>query len=70
MYADARQARARGTTTTTDYANFIMACLTHDIGYVRGIVQGDEEDTYVADLCGAPGWQGDGAGEKGYWYGE
>lgn len=24
------------TTTATDYANFIMACLTHDIGYVRG----------------------------------
>ena len=29
-------------TTPDDYANFILACLTHDIGYVRGIVQGDE----------------------------
>jgi hypothetical protein len=40
------------TTTATDYANFILACLTHDIGYVRGIVQGDEDDAYVADLAG------------------
>jgi hypothetical protein len=39
-------------TTASDYANFIVACLTHDIGYVRGIVQGDEEDSYVADLSG------------------
>src|SRR5712671_7472949 len=38
------------TTTATDYANFIMACLTHDIGYVRGIVNGDEDGAYVADL--------------------
>src|SRR5215218_277659 len=40
------------TTTASDYANFILACLTHDIGYVRGIIQGDEEDTYVADHSG------------------
>jgi hypothetical protein len=40
------------TTTAADYANFILACLTHDIGYVRGIVQGDENDAYVADLSG------------------
>ena len=40
------------TTTGTDYANFILACLTHDIGYVRGIVQGDEDDAYVADISG------------------
>ncbi len=40
------------TTTATDYANFILACLTHDIGYVRGIVQGDEDGAYVADLSG------------------
>jgi hypothetical protein len=39
-------------TTATDYANFILACLTHDIGYVRGIVQGDTDDSYVADLTG------------------
>jgi hypothetical protein len=40
------------TTTATDYANFIMACLTHDIGYVRGIVQGDEDAAYVRTLPG------------------
>jgi hypothetical protein len=40
------------TTTATDYANFIMACLTHDIGYVRGIVHGDEDGTYIADPTG------------------
>jgi hypothetical protein len=39
-------------TTATDYANFILACLIHDIGYVRGIIQGDSEDSYVADLTG------------------
>ena len=40
------------TTTASDYANFMLACLTHDIGYVRGIVQGDEDDAYIADLAG------------------
>jgi len=39
-------------TTASDYANFIMACLTHDIGYVRGVVQGDEDDSYVVDVTG------------------
>ncbi len=39
-------------TTAEDYANFILACLTHDIGYVRGIVQGDDNDSYVADISG------------------
>jgi hypothetical protein len=39
-------------TTATDYANFVLACLTHDIGYVRGVVQGDEDDCYIADLAG------------------
>src|SRR5258705_10573296 len=39
-------------TTASDYANFIVACLAHDIGYVRGIVQGDEEESYFADLSG------------------
>ena len=40
------------TTTVSDYANFILACLAHDIGYVRGVVQGDEDDAYVADTTG------------------
>jgi hypothetical protein len=35
--------------TANDYANFIVACLTHDIGYVRGIVRGDGENGFVAD---------------------
>ena len=39
-------------TTSGDYANFILACLLHDIGYVRGVVQGDEEDRFVADATG------------------
>ena len=37
-------------TTAGDYANFIVACLTHDIGYVRGVVQGDEDESYIADV--------------------
>jgi hypothetical protein len=40
------------TTTPGDYGNFIMACLTHDIGYVRGVVQGDGDGVYVADVTG------------------
>ena len=39
-------------TTVGDYANFIVACLTHDIGYVRGILHGDDGESYVADLSG------------------
>ncbi len=35
--------------TPDDYASFIVACLAHDIGYVRGIVQGDTDDAYVID---------------------
>ena len=38
--------------TPTDYSNFIVACLTHDIGYVRGIVKGDDYNGYVVDGTG------------------
>ena len=38
--------------TPNDYSNFIVACLTHDIGYVRGIVKGDEDNAYVVDGTG------------------
>jgi hypothetical protein len=38
--------------TPADYANFIVACLTHDIGYVRGAIKGDEDDRYVVDASG------------------
>src|SRR5258708_16815341 len=41
-------------TTPSDYANFILGCLTHDIGYVRGVVQGDEDDTMSQTSLGAP----------------
>jgi hypothetical protein len=39
-------------TTAENYANFILACLAHDIGYVRGVVQGDQENAYIADSSG------------------
>lgn len=36
----------------SDYAHLIIACLTHDIGYVRGILPGDSEDGYVINAAG------------------
>jgi hypothetical protein len=39
-------------TTAHDYVNFILACLTHDIGYVRGVLLDDEESSFVADVTG------------------
>jgi hypothetical protein len=39
-------------TTPRDYSNFILACLTHDIGYVRGVVQGDGDGVFIADVNG------------------
>ncbi len=39
-------------TSASDYTHFILACLPHDIGYVRGVVQDDTEDEFVADLGG------------------
>jgi hypothetical protein len=38
--------------TPDDYSHFIVACLTHDIGYVRGILKGDGPDGYVVDAAG------------------
>src|SRR3954462_2317120 len=38
--------------TPADYSNFIVACLTHDFGYVRGVVKGDGDDGYVVDAAG------------------
>ncbi|WP_315744086.1 MULTISPECIES: metal-dependent phosphohydrolase [unclassified Bradyrhizobium] len=35
-----------------DYAHIIIACLTHDIGYVRGLFMADDEDGYVVDDSG------------------
>jgi len=36
----------------TDYTHLIVACLMHDIGYVRGILKGDGEGGYVIDATG------------------
>ncbi len=36
-------------TTADDYAHIIIACLTHDIGYVRNILLEDGEDGFVID---------------------
>jgi len=36
-------------TTASDYAHLLVSCLLHDIGYVRGILQGDGTDGYVVD---------------------
>src|SRR5512147_2936690 len=39
-------------TTASDYAHVLIACLFHDIGYVRGILDGDSEDGFVVDATG------------------
>jgi hypothetical protein len=39
-------------TSAEDYAHVIVACLLHDIGYVRGVLMGDGEDGYVIDARG------------------
>jgi hypothetical protein len=38
--------------TADDYAHVMIACLTHDIGYVRGLFKDDDEDGFVADASG------------------
>jgi hypothetical protein len=35
-----------------DYAHVILACLTHDIGYVRGVFEEDSTDGFVVDAAG------------------
>jgi hypothetical protein len=39
-------------TLPNDYAHLIVACLLHDIGFVRGILKGDGEDGFVVDGSG------------------
>jgi len=39
-------------TLPIDFAHVLVACLLHDIGYVRGILQGDSPDGYVIDAKG------------------
>ncbi len=36
----------------SDYAHMIVACLFHDIGYVRGILPGDDGKGFVVDADG------------------
>ena len=38
--------------TAEDYAHVIIACLAHDIGYVRGLFTDDDEDGFVIDAAG------------------
>jgi hypothetical protein len=39
-------------TTASDFAHVLIACLLHDIGYVRGILAGDGADGYTIDTKG------------------
>src|SRR5579871_759498 len=38
--------------SASDYAHLMIACLTHDIGYVRGVLAGDDDDGFVVDAAG------------------
>jgi hypothetical protein len=38
--------------SASDYAHIILACLAHDIGYVRGVVTGDGPDGFVVNASG------------------
>ena len=38
--------------SASDYAHVILACLAHDIGYVRGVVVGDGPEGFVVDANG------------------
>ena len=39
-------------TNASDFAHVLVACLFHDIGYVRGILNGDSADGYIIDAKG------------------
>jgi hypothetical protein len=39
-------------TLPDDYAHLLISCLFHDIGYVRGILKGDDADGFVIDAEG------------------
>ena len=41
-----------GGITPRDWLHFIVSLLCHDIGYVRGVCQGDGEGRYVSNLIG------------------
>jgi hypothetical protein len=51
---DIMKGRALLTSTdAADFAHVIVACLLHDIGYVRGILDGDGVDGYMVDAKGS-----------------
>jgi hypothetical protein len=35
-----------------DWLHFLIACLTHDIGYVRGVLKGDRPNAFIVDAEG------------------
>jgi len=39
-------------TLPEDFAHMLVACLLHDIGYVRGVLKGDGQEGYVVDAKG------------------
>ena len=41
-----------GQVTATDYAHIIIACLFHDLGYVRGLFEEDGDDGFLIDAAG------------------
>lgn len=42
----------RGDLSASDWVHALVALLYHDIGYLRGLLQGDREGAYVADETG------------------
>ena len=47
-----RGRRIEQVVTPSDWAHTILAALTHDIGYVRGICPGDTAEHFVIDTAG------------------
>jgi hypothetical protein len=47
-----RGRRIERVVTPLDWAHTILAALTHDIGYVRGVCSGDTADHFVIDTAG------------------
>jgi hypothetical protein len=44
--------RLSRTVSTTDWLHFLVAALTHDLGYIRGICPGDNAERQVIDAAG------------------
>ena len=39
-------------TPASDYAHFLVACMLHEIGYIRGVLRGDSKEGYIIDASG------------------